>query len=409
MAGRETRTHRRTPWRRAIVALALGCAAPIPALAPVPALAQQQPMTITLAGQSMIRGDIRADAPEAIPAIRGLVTGDAAFTNFEAAVYDRTKGETTRDGRFASPPEAMEALTAVGFDMLSLANNHAFDLKAAGITNTLDTAQRLGVTHGGTGRRIDEADRPGLLTTPKGKIAFIAIASGLIGEGRATPTRLGVNELRVANGTPDADDVRRLLARVRAARQVADIVVVSQHNHLYPGVERPADFTQILLSELPARLAPPDWLKGWAHQLVDAGADVLAFHGPPFLHGVEVYRGKPIFYSLGNFIFQVPPESIHLEEPIMWESVVADVDFHRGRLTAVRFRPIALNKIGKGLSNPHDMYDINDYVRTRGLPRPATGAQAHHLLERLAAFSRPFGTQVRITGDTARIDLPPPR
>ena len=365
----------------------------------------QGTLTLTLAGQSMIRGDIRADVPEAIPVVRKLLIGDAVFTNFEAAVLDVSRGQTLRDGRFLSPPESLEALQSLGFNLVSLANNHSYDLKSAGIENTLVTAKRLGLTYGGTGLNLKEAEEPRYLKTPNGTIAFIALASGLIGEARATATRLGVNELRIDGDVPNAEDAQRILQRVREAKKKSDVVLISQHNHYYPGVSRAADFSQILLSELPERLAPPEWLKVWARQLVDAGADVLAFHGPPFLHGVEIYKGKPIFYSLGNFIFQVPPETIQLEEPIMWESVVAVVEFEKGRLRAVKFQPIAMNKIGRGLPDPHDQHDINEYLRTRGLPMPATGAQAKYLLERFAEFSKPFGTRFISNGTTAEIDL----
>ena len=119
-------------------------------------------MIITLTGQSMIRGDIRVDAPEAVPVIKRLVKGDAAFTNFEAAVCDAKKGQTTRDGRFASPPESMEALKYFGFHLLSLANNHSFDLKVPGIINTLETAERLKMAHAGTGRTLAEAEQDNL-------------------------------------------------------------------------------------------------------------------------------------------------------------------------------------------------------------------------------------------------------
>lgn len=300
----------------------------------------------------------------------------------------------------------MEALKAFGFDILSLANNHAFDIGTTGILNTLGTAERLQIAHAGTGRTLGDAQRPFIVETPKGRIAFIALASGLIGEGRATATQPGVNELRVNGSTPDAVDARRILGQVREARKSAAIVIVSQHNHLYPGVEEPADFRQLLLSELPARLGPPAWLRPWARQLVDAGADILAFHGPPFLHGLEIYKGKPIFYSLGNFIFQVPPELIHLEEPIMWESVVAYLDFRGNRLAGIRFQPIAMHKIGKGLPNPHDQFDVNLFHRTRGLPRPATGNQARFLLERFAASSAAFGTRIAVKDGTAELILP---
>src|SRR5436189_143168 len=85
------------------------------------------PLTITLAGQSMIRSDIRATAPAAVPVIRDLLKGDVIFTNFESAIAQ--KGQTIQEGRgFLAPPEALDSLTAVGFNLLALSNNHAFDL-----------------------------------------------------------------------------------------------------------------------------------------------------------------------------------------------------------------------------------------------------------------------------------------
>jgi poly-gamma-glutamate capsule biosynthesis protein CapA/YwtB (metallophosphatase superfamily) len=363
-------------------------------------------MLITLTGQSMIRGDTRLDAPEAVPVIRSLLEGDVAFTNFEAAVFDTAAGQTTRDGRFASPPGAMEALREFGFNLLAMPNNHSYDIQASGIVNTIAAADRLGLAHAGIGRDLAEAERPCRLATATGSVALIAVASGLVTEARAAPERPGVNELAITGAVPDAADAMRILDRVAQAKKSAQLVVASHHNHHYPGIERPADFKQLLLSELPERLAPAEWLRPWARALVEAGADVVAMHGPPFLHGMEVYRGKPIFYSLGNFIFQVPPESVHLEEPIMWESLVAHVSFDGDRLAGVRFTPIAMNKIGKGLPNPHDEFDVNEYHRTRGLPRPATGKQAQYLLERFARLSAAFGTATAIEGAQAQLIMP---
>ena len=182
-------------WVTACFGIVLGAAHPVQA--------QDKTFTIAFAGQSMIRGDTRVDAPESVPVIKSLVKGDAAFTNFEAAVLDLKRGHTLKDGRFLSPPESLEALKSFGFNLVSLANNHSFDLKAAGIENTLDTAARLELAHAGTGRQLDEASKPVYVRTPKGIIALIALASGLIDDGRATPTRLGVNELRLENDKPD--------------------------------------------------------------------------------------------------------------------------------------------------------------------------------------------------------------
>jgi len=108
---------------------------------------------------------------------------------------------------------------------------------------------------------------------------------------------------------------------------------------------------------------------------------------------------------LGNFIFQVPPTDTLLDEPILWESVVAYVDFQGGKLQSVKFRPIAQNKIGQGQADTQDEHTNNLFLQTRGLPAPAKGEQAHYILQRLADASRPFGTTVEVKGDAAEIRL----
>jgi poly-gamma-glutamate capsule biosynthesis protein CapA/YwtB (metallophosphatase superfamily) len=363
--------------------------------------AQSSGFSITLTGQSMIRSDIRAHAPAAVPVITSLLKGDVIFTNFEATIIDEGKGQSRQDGRFLSPPEALDALKAFGFNLVSLSNNHAFDLKVPGIQNTLQEAGRLNLAHAGTGNTLDEAAAPGYLHTPKGTVALVAMASGLIADGgSASATRPGVNELRVEAGKPNPEDTQRILQSIRDARKRADLVVVYEHNHVF---DKP--FQTIMLEELPERLGPADWLKKWTHAEVDAGADIIVMHGAPLLHGVEIYRGRPIFYDLGNFIFQAPPIDILLDEPINWESVVAYVDFQGKNLQSIKFRPIAQNKIGEGQADTQDEHTNNLFLQTRGLPSPAKGEQAHYILERLANLSRPFGTTVEVKGDTAEIKL----
>ena len=352
----------------------------------------------------MIRSDIRAHAPSAVPAIESLLKGDVVFTNFEATILDEKKGQSHMDGRFLSPPEALDALKAFGFNLVSLSNNHAFDLKVPGIENTLQEASRLNLAHAGTGNTVQEAAAPGYLHTPKGTVALVAMASGLVAEGgSATATRPGVNELRVEGNPPNQpnqEDSQRILQSIRTASKQADLVIVYEHNHVF---DKP--FGTIMSEELPERLAPPDWLKKWTHAEVDAGADIIVMHGAPLLHGVEIYHGRPIFYDLGNFIFQAPPTLIVLDEPINWESVVAYVEFQGKNLRSVTFRPIAQNKIGQGQADTQDEHTNNLFLQTRGLPTAATGDQAHYILERLAGLSRPFGTTVEVKGDTAEIKL----
>src|SRR5689334_17869440 len=102
--------------------LAAGCATAISMSAQAP------PLTIVLTGQSMIRSDLRATKPAAVATIKGFLAGDVLFTNLEAAIAQ--PGEVIREGRgFLTPPEALDALAAMGFNLLALAGNHAFDLR----------------------------------------------------------------------------------------------------------------------------------------------------------------------------------------------------------------------------------------------------------------------------------------
>jgi poly-gamma-glutamate capsule biosynthesis protein CapA/YwtB (metallophosphatase superfamily) len=363
--------------------------------------AQSPALSITLTGQSMIRSDIRAHAPSAVPVIASLLKGDVVFTNFEATILDERKGQSRKDGRFLSPPEALEALKTFGFNLLSLSNNHAFDLKVPGIQNTLEQASRLNLAHAGIGNTIEEAVAPGYLKTSKGTVALVSMASGLIeAGGSATATRPGVDELRVEGNKPNGEDSQRILQSIREASKKADLVIVYEHNHVF---DKP--FQTIMLEELPERLAPPEWLKKWTHAEVEAGADIIVMHGAPLLHGVEIYHGRPIFYDLGNFIFQAPPTAILLDEPIVWESVVAYVDFQGRNLQSIKFQPIAQNKIGQGQADTQDEHTVNLFLQTRGLPAPAKGEQARYILERLADLSRPFGTAVVVKDDSAEIKL----
>jgi poly-gamma-glutamate synthesis protein (capsule biosynthesis protein) len=390
--------------------------------------AQSTPITIVLTGQSMLRSDLRATKPMAVAVTRGMLNGDVIFTNLEAAVAQ--PGETIQEGRaFLTPPEALDALTAMGFNLLALSGNHAFDLKETGIRNTLRELDRRNIVHAGTGNNISEAAAPAYLKTPKGTVALIASASGLIAPGgRATAERPGVNELRVQAGdreneatddlpgapanTPNPEDSRRILQSIRDARQRADLVIVYQHNHVFGN----RSFSTIFTEGMPERLAPNPWLTKWTHDEIDAGADIIVMHGAPLLHGVEIYRGRVIFYDLGNLFYNVPPTLTYIDEPMAWESVVASVQFEGGSqnssqppvqrsLKSISFRPVVLNTIGDGQPDVHNAYASNEFLHTRGLPTPATGARAGYILERLANASKPFGTMMEIKGETATITV----
>jgi poly-gamma-glutamate synthesis protein (capsule biosynthesis protein) len=225
----------------------------------------------------------------------------------------------------------------------------------------------------------------------------------------------GVNELRIRAGdkdnsatvdlpgagpnTPNREDVDRILQSIRDARQRADLVIVYQHNHVFGN----RSFSTIFTEGMAERLAPNQWLKKWVRAEIDAGADIVVMHGAPLLHGVELYRGRPIFYDLGNFVYNVPPTLTYIHEPINFESAVAYLEYQGRTLRSISLRPIVLNVLGEGQPDVHDPRAANQFLFTRGLPSPASGAQAGYILERIADLSKPFGTRVDIRGEVADV------
>ena len=384
-----------------------------------PACAQSD-LTITLTGQSMIRSDLRATAPDAVPRIRSLLRGDVVFTNFEGTVAEPGQSVSGGGRGFLAPAEALDALQTFGFNLLSLSNNHAFDLKEAGVDNTLREVARRGIAHAGVGATLAEAAAPAYLRVGNMTVALVASASGLIAAGGAARADgRGVNELRVMAGdapneanadlpgapanVPNQEDAARILNAIREAKARADVVIVYQHNHVFGN----RSFNTIFSEGMAERLEPNKWLRDWTHAEVEAGADVVVMHGAPLLHGVEIFRGKPIFFCLGNFIYNVPPALTYISEPMSWESVVAYLEFRGKTLRSISLRPIAMNYVGNGQPDVHSQYTSNEFLQTRGLPSPAEGAQARYILERLADYSKPFGTKIVIDETGASIELRP--
>jgi poly-gamma-glutamate capsule biosynthesis protein CapA/YwtB (metallophosphatase superfamily) len=409
---------RNAPWRSSAWLLALASACGVVTWSLSAVVCAQSPMiNITLTGQAMIRSDIRSTAPAAVAPIQSLLKGDVIVTNLEGAVAE--PGESAAEGRgFLAPPEALDALKTLGFNLLALSDNHAFDLKVTGLENTIREADSRNMVHAGTGNTLDEAAAPGFLHTAQGTIALIASASGLITSGgSATAQRPGVNELRIQAGAqqneaatdlpgapanrPNPEDSQRILQSIRDARQHADLVIVYQHNHVFGN----RSFTTIFTEGMMERLAPNDWLKQWTHAEVDAGADIVVMHGAPLLHGIEIYHGRPIFYDLGNFIYNLPPTLTYIDEPMNWESAVAYVQYQGRTLQSITLRPIVLNNVGDGQPDVHNGFANNLFLDTRGLPSAATGARASYILERLADLSKPFGTLIEVHGDAAQIIL----
>ncbi|HZM44385.1 MAG TPA: CapA family protein [Burkholderiales bacterium] len=379
-------------------ALALDGAAVAAQAVPPASGEPQSRISIAFVGQALIKHDICKSAPESLAHARESLRGaDVAFTNLEVAIQPPglNVAPLSRDA-VPAPPAVLDCLKAMGFNVLSLANNHAFDLRTAGLFATIDEVRQRGFTHAGTGADAAAAAAPGFLKTGKGRVALVAMATGavqLVPETWAAPGRPGVNYLeRMPDGRLNPEHKQRILETVRAAAREAQTVIAYHHNHDWGGARGsglPPDREKRI-----GRFETQPWAIEWARELIDAGASVYVAHGDPTLHGVEIYKGRLILHGLGNYIFHSVGGTDRYG-PLAYVSVVATAEFSDGRLRSVRFRPVVLSLVQTGES-------------PRGTPYLAEGAEAEAILQRLAYLSQRHGSKIRIdpAAQTATLEVP---
>jgi poly-gamma-glutamate capsule biosynthesis protein CapA/YwtB (metallophosphatase superfamily) len=430
------------------------------------------PFIVSLVGDIVLLRPIAASMVDAASAavLSLLRDSDVAIGNCEVSAW----ASTTSDG--PSPqaesggvwlnagPEAIEDLAALGFTMMSRANNHTGDFGVGGMEETDRLLSHVHIGHAGTGPTLAAARAPAIVQARAGRVGLVSatdtapthsVASHARADikGRAgvnairtdmmtivDATTFGVLEMAVqtsaAQGHPlgriapdgqtirglgapirrgerpatvitfDARDVEENIAQVRSVRQQADCVVFALHTHL---AGEGADL-------------PPDAVRRFAHDVIDAGADVVMGHGPHRVRGIEIYNGRPIFYSLGNFVNHVPdigpqPADLYdifgldprkttfgelvallshtggaleslLSDPTQWESIVARV-VDDGPRRRIELHPIELASAAP--SQP-------------AAPRIARAASASRILDRIATLSAPFGTEIRHAGGIGVIE-----
>jgi poly-gamma-glutamate capsule biosynthesis protein CapA/YwtB (metallophosphatase superfamily) len=339
-------------------------------------------------GQALILRDIATqDRPGFDQMREKLAQADVAFSNLEVAVRGASARDApARGAGVAAEPVVLDSLRALSFDLLSLANNHAGDLGVPGLLSTIEETRRRGFGFAGTGRTLEEASQPGYLETPKGRVALVAMASRAVAAPMiATSERPGVHHVAMTGTDVDPVDAARTLAAIRTAAARAPWVVVYQHDHYWA-----RDWQET-----------PEWKKRWCRACIDAGATVFVSHGVPLLHGIEIYKGRPIFYGLGNFVFHVAikyPAGVPSPygQTECWQSVIADCELEDGRLRALTLDPITLMSTpGRGESAQ----------RLHGNPRLAEGQEAREILDRLARLSKPLGTTIDVTGTRAVVRI----
>lgn len=306
--------------------------------------------TLAAVGQSLIINDVREDAPEGFSALADRVAAaDVAFTNYETSLAgDGTDGPANPH---PSDPVTLDALQWMGFDLLSLANNHAFEGGTSGIIATREYAESLGFVPAGTGADLAAASAPSFTTVGGRRLSFLAFDTANLQTRHAVAGPdgpPGVNPIRgtrVDGGIElDDGDVDRALRSIADAAANADHVVVSLHEHLWPKEWKDVAFEPHWHESW--RL-PMAWKRDLTHAMVDAGASVFLGHGFPRASAVEMYRGSPIFYSLGNFIFHIDPqiEAAHpgvWQMPDVWHGYLAEIDLSDEGVDGVRLVPVVI-------------------------------------------------------------------
>jgi poly-gamma-glutamate capsule biosynthesis protein CapA/YwtB (metallophosphatase superfamily) len=397
--------------------------------------------------------------------VKILKQADHGFANQEGSIFDfeNFKGSPAAENGGGIPlgiPAVALDLRNMGIDMMSKANNHATDWGLDGLAATERVLDQAGIAHAGSGRNRAAARAAAFLETSKGRIALVAAAStftpmSVAGSvGAEVAGRPGISVLRTRRvtlvtatemaalktiaarqgRTPGAEtkeitlngqdyrasekpgltyemnpyDQFEILRSIRAAKEVSSLVVFSIHAHETasgdPDARQPADFLPIFF-----------------HHAIDAGADIVVTHGPHVLHGVEIYKGKPIFYGLASFFFEMELGHVtnpdNLEEinldmtpltypeyvrsrfpgfPRDWfDSVVAVSEFRGGQVREIRLYPLTLTRDRGPIPHP------------QGMPKPATGDDARRILAELERDSAPFGTKITIENNVGIIKVPP--
>lgn len=263
-------------------------------------------------------GDIRLDGPigdilkakgwkAPAEAVASRLKADLLFGNLECPITQRGK-KFPKKWNFRAPAANLRALKELGFDVLNLANNHIWDYGEQGFLDTLAAVDKAGFSRVGAGRNLDEAMKPVFKTVNGIKIGFLGFTSTFPDQAWAKKKRPGVAY----------SDFGLFPEVIRRVKKDCDVLVVSLHG----GVE---------LDD-----APNEVQKDFGKTAVDAGADVVIGHHPHVIQPVEIYKGKPILYSIGNFLFVSPTPKTR------W-TTIAKITLGKDGVKALTFVPVDIN------------------------------------------------------------------
>jgi poly-gamma-glutamate synthesis protein (capsule biosynthesis protein) len=278
---------------------------------------------------------------------------DVAFVNLENPIANPTRFEPYR---LTSESFWVKALSHTGIDIVNIANNHCFDAEEVGLLQTLSLLEEAGIKYTGVGRNLGRARR-GAVTEINGlKIAWLGYTHKM---ARVTLSYAAARDNRVGCLPLDPAIIRQDIIN---ARKHADVVIVTPHW----GV---ANYHRT-----------PENIKGLGRWMIDAGADAVLGQGPHLYQGIEVYKNKPIIYSMGTFVFGIWYK--------VWkDNIMVKLYLENGKPQRLVIIPIA------GIRN--ELFQ----------PYVLKGERANKLLRHMAELSKPYGTNIRIEGDLGIIQF----
>jgi poly-gamma-glutamate capsule biosynthesis protein CapA/YwtB (metallophosphatase superfamily) len=317
-----------------------------------------------------------------------LKAADIGFCNLETIIADASYLDPDdHDQRPRTDESSLPLYLGAGFNVFNIANNPAMYHGIGPFTRQLDLLDECGVVYGGGGRNLAGARKPAIVERNGTRIAFVCRTSvGLLSSG-ATETKPGVARFgfRVAyeprdralevpgspplvHTFPNERDRRDLIEDIQAARAQADVVVVSWHWGASPASGGTGDIVTYQVEM--GRLA------------IESGADLVVGHHPHVLQAIEVYKGKPILYSLGNYVHDLPAMGRHNRR---LSTMLARCRISGGRIAELSYIPGLIDGCGPA--------------------RFFKPAEAAPIVEYMAEISEPYGTRFEAGADAVSVML----
>jgi poly-gamma-glutamate synthesis protein (capsule biosynthesis protein) len=377
-------------------------------------------IVVTAVGDMIISSAANGrQSPDVQQMYRVIREADASFGNCEEPVA--SVGFMYQKASQMAWPEILDDFKASGFTMLSAANNHYMDLGDAGLVQGLEESRRRGFAISGAGKSLDEATAVAIRTVKGVRVGLLSFwcsagQSEYTTYARAGAAKTGVaviggQPVSVPDGKggatvmtlPLSTDMQTLQAAVKRARPQVDFLMVSFHQHWGGGPNpnpRVSDPNNRRI--LPADLNDPVNLVAEGRRLIsraaiDAGADVIIGHGPHVLNGVEIYKGKPIIYSLGHYYMEILRNGKALPEFRFNPGMVASVEnnwyLEEHRWAAVARMIVANNRVTR-----LEILPVTMDVQRDGFPALPSEADAAKINSAMTTLSKPFGTTLRTNG-----------